>query len=98
MDGDGASIHLDEAFADHEAHSNALVIHLGRALELAKEFEQLGDVFVLDALPGVNDVYLQHLRIFVIGNDESNETSVGKLEGVLDQVDQDLLQSHLITA
>ena len=98
-------LHLDQAvvlghdrFADRQSESKALLVDaLILLLQLSKAFEELFDVAAVDASARVKDVHNQTLGHFVIGHADLNETFLCELKGVLDQVDQDLLQSDLVS-
>ena len=98
-------LHLDQAvvlghdrFADRQSESTALLVDaLILLLQLSKAFEELFDVAAVDASARVKDVHNQTLGHFVIGHADLNETFLCELKGVLDQVDQDLLQSDLVS-
>ena len=92
-----ASVLLNKRFADSQTQANSVSIELLVAIfELAKSFEQLLLIFFRDANAVVAYFHIKApQRLTIVGLD-LNDALVSKLEGVLNQVDQDLLQSALV--
>ena len=92
-----ASIHFDEVLANHEAHTNALAVYFSSSLEFAKETKKLGQIFLKDSLASVFDMHSEHLLIGVVGCNDAHRASDRELESILCQIDQDLLQTEVVS-
>ena len=88
---------FDEVLADHQAHADSLMVHIGCTKEFAELGEQLAHLILHDALTSVDNVHLQLLIIIVISGYDSYLATTGELVGVLHQIDQDLLDAHRFT-
>ena len=85
-----------QVLANHQSHSNSFAVHFGCPQKFSKKLEQAIDVLRKYTLACVNDVHFQRILFFVKGHDHANHTTSTKLESVLYQVDQNLLESYLV--
>ena len=97
MYSDGALTQIDKLVDDHEAHADALMVHIGRSFQLAKKFKEIGHLRIRYAFARVDDVCLQHLSVLIVTNVDLDTATLSELEGIFDQVDQDLFQTNMIT-
>ena len=86
-----------QVLTNHQSHSDSFMIHFSCPQKLAKELEQAIDVFRKYTSSSVNDVHFEQLFNFVESHDHADLTASTELEGVLDQVDQNLLESDLVS-
>lgn len=93
---DVAGVELNDVLADHEAHADSLAVHIGRALKLAKLLEQLVHLVRANALASVDHVHKKLVLVRVKRDNDPNHAFQSKLHCVLQQVDHDLLQTHLV--
>ena len=84
------------SFADNQAHSNAIYVHVLRALRLAEHVEQLINLLIGQAATRVHHVHDQLLLVPVVGHFDKNLALWSEFKGVFDQVNEDLLQSDLV--
>ena len=92
-----ASILLNDCLGDHETESNSVVVHLRGSKQFAKLVAKLWNLLQGYPSPTVTHLNFEKFSCLVIANQNANVASLGELEGILDQVDQDLLQAQLIT-
>ena len=87
----------NELLADHEAHADPLAVHLGRSLQLAKFSEQALDFLRFYPLSCVNDMNCEEVVHVIETCKNANLATSSELNGILEQVDHDLLQSKVVT-
>ena len=91
-------MHLAKVLADHQAKSNALVVHLVHIFELPKFLEQKLLVFLANSNPRVLNLDQDATLLFdVCRIDLDKAVFVSELESILDQVYHHLLQAHLVS-
>ena len=74
------------------------MVNFGAPVQLAESCEELWDVFAHDAHTSVPHRHSQHLLTHVVLRFELDQVAaLNKLQAVFDQVDQDLLESTLVT-
>ena len=73
------------------------MVHLCCSVQFSKLFEEAIDVFRKDSLACVNNVYFKHLLDFVKRHYHADHTPSTELEGVFHQVDENLLESNLVS-
>lgn len=87
----------DDLFADCQTEASSLLIHILILLfKLAKPLEKFADVVWVDSLASVADVHSQHLFDWVVRHQHLNKAVDRELEGIFDQVNQDLLESDQV--
>ena len=72
------------------------MINLCSPIELPEAREKFGKVLIVDATTRVSHMPLQLTFLSVVGKLDVDEAFVGKLDRILDQIDQDLLKTRLI--
>ena len=72
------------------------MVHLCCAEQFAEEGEELVDVFSSNAFAVVHQVHGEHRSGLVKCHNDAHQASMCKLQGVFDQVDQNLLQSNVV--
>ena len=95
---DLALVHLDQILTYHQAHPNPLIIHLRSAKQLSKLLEKLSHLLLPNPYTSVDNVHQNHLLEVVVGHNYPDSALPAKLEGVLDEVDHDLLETKAVTA
>ena len=98
-------LHLDQALVlDHNGLTDCqpeadtlLVDAFVFLFQFSKALKKLAEIAPFDASASVMDVHDEGLGGFVIGHAHLDEALLGELQGVLDQVDQDLLKPGLVT-
>ena len=96
FDADFAAHHLHQLTGDRQAQPGAAVLARGGAVGLGEGIEQLVDLLLGDADAGVDDRELQAAAIvpvFQRHHLQDDMAVVGELDGVADQVHQDLAQA-----
>ena len=73
------------------------MIHLRSAMQFTKPSEKLRNVFGSDSSPCITNFYTEALVLFAIALLYFDNSLLSKLEGILDQVDQDLLVAPFVT-
>ncbi len=84
---------LDEGAGDGQAEAGAAVAPGGPRVDLAKGFEDVVELVLLDADTGVGDLE-QHARtvVGIKSGGDGHFAPLGELDGIADQVDQHLLE------
>ena len=72
------------------------MINLCSPIELPEAREKFGKVMLVDTATRVSHMPLQLTFLSVVGKLDVDEAFVGKLDRILDQIDQDLLKTRLI--
>ncbi|MNV16036.1 hypothetical protein D3C71_1067880 [compost metagenome] len=81
--------------ADGQAQAAAAVTRGGTcAIGLFEATEQALALFLADARPGVADIEADAVAVFIGEHAQAHRTFAGELDGVADQVEQDLPQPH----
>ena len=80
-----------------ESKSNACRVHLCCAFQHALPCEKLTNVFLSDSYPSVLHLHIKASPIVVVRGLYKNVAICRKLDRVLDQVDQDLLETPSVT-
>jgi len=98
VDVDGAVHHLDEVLAQREAEAGALVAAPRRRVDLREGLEDPPVVAVADADAGVLDFEHDELPEVdgLAAHGDGDAAAGGELEGVADQVDEDLAQAAAV--
>lgn len=96
------NVHLTATFLDDmldksESKSNACRVHLCCALQLALPCKKPTNVFLSDSYPSVLHLHIKASPIVVVRGLYKNVAICRKLDRVLDQVDQDLLETPSVT-
>ena len=86
-----------EILANHQAHTNAFTVHLGGVFQLAEELKQFAHVLLANAFASVDDVNVKFQFTVIECHQNAHGALIGELEGVLDKVYQDLLQSKAVS-
>ncbi len=98
---DLAAHEVDQALADHQAETGTAVDARGRGIGLGEGLEQAFGRGRGDAHAGVLHLE-QHLavraRLAALGHAHADVALLGELDGVADQIGQDLAQAHGIAA
>ena len=97
LDFNKAFISFNDTFANHETHADAFRVLASCPFQFSKHVKQRGHLRFGDTSPRVNHVNLQHLLHFIVGSKNFNSSMPSKLQRILDQIDQDLLQAHDIS-
>lgn len=97
VDLNAASVHLDEALADDEAETCALLVDVCRPLQLAKQLEQLLLLVVLDPTARVDDADIEEFSAMVERRQDKYLAFHAELDGVSQQIDEDLRKSQLVS-
>lgn len=90
-------VQMHEVLADHETHAYTFTVHVSSAEQLAKLLEQLTHLIMLDAFACVDDVDVEHLILGVKRDNYPDLALSREFERIFDQIDQNLLQAHLVT-
>ena len=77
-------IRFYQVLADHQAHSDTLIVRVGSSKKFAELLEQLAHFILFDALTCVHNVKVQLLPITIVGDNDPNRAAQGELECILD--------------
>ena len=83
--------------ANHQSHTDSLVVHFCCPVKFSKELEKPINVLRSYPLASVDDVHFEHLFVFDKGQYNTDHTTPTELERVLHQVYQNLLESYLVS-
>ena len=97
VDIDDAIVLLNDWLYDRKAKPDALVVDISCPLQLSKSRKQLDDVFSCNSSACVPYLTNKGTPLMVIGQVNFDSARVCEFERVLDQVEQHLLQSCLIS-
>src|SRR5207244_2013313 len=89
-------VHLDDVLGDRQAEARAALNPRGRAVGLVELLEDPGLVGRGDAGPGVT--HRDGERAVDSGGSDRHFTGIGELDGVADQVEQDLRDAAFVAA
>ncbi len=88
--------HFNDLLANIETKTNPGDVNLGRGFQFAKHSKQSISVFLFDTNTRVSYTNLEFLLIRIVTCFERYRTFKGKLEGILEQIQSDLLDSLLV--
>lgn len=80
-----------------ETEADPFSVDLGRVLQPSKHSEELWDVFLSDTCASVRNVHHNFADAFIVTRFNRYGAPLSELNGILDKVDQNLLQTTLIT-
>ena len=84
MQDDLTVVMLNQVAAYHEAHADALMVHLGSSEQLTEHAEKLRLFFFSDAAARVNHTHPQHARSAIEGDKNFYDATTSEFERVLD--------------
>ena len=96
---DGSRMQVDEHARDYQAEAKASEFStaFGRVITLRKSREDPREFLWREAKPAVGDLHLHAIRDGIhLGRNRELAAARGELDGVLDDVPEDLLQPHVI--
>ena len=97
LDIESATVGFNDTLANHEAHANTFRVLACRPFQFSKHAEQCGHLSFCNSSPRIHDVHLQLLLHFVIGRKNFYSSMPRELQGIFDQIYQDLLQAYDVT-
>ena len=87
-----------QVLADDKPEANPPIIHLTSVFELAKLFEEKLLIFLADTDARILDLDQESIVALQVRRIDLHETVlISELERIVDQIDHDLFQAHLVT-
>ena len=93
---DSSSALLDNLLHDCQAKSDSIMVYVSRSMKLSKSWEKLRQVFSVYSSARVSNLTGQKFLNTVIVDSDVNTALESKLQRVLDEIDQYLLESSLV--
>ena len=94
---DFSATRLNDSPADVKTHAESFWVHNLGTFEFSKSLEKLVHFFICYTLSCVGHLNLELFILIVISCDYFDFALESEFEGVLGQIDQDLLEADLIT-
>ena len=85
-----------DQLADGQAHADALNVIFSCSSKLAEQLEELVHIFCLDSTTLIDHIHVEKFFSFVVEDSQRHWLLVAKLERVLRQVNEYLLETNLI--
>ena len=86
MNGDLTAVHGYKILANHQAHSNSVMVHLSCPLQFSKKSEEVTHLLRSDTLSSIDYVDAEHLKLHIICYKYAHRALPRKLKGILDEV------------
>ena len=94
---DHSTVLGNDSLADSEAKAHLVDSPIRLVQIAAKALKQPIKIAAFNAFARVEDVHDQHLGAVMVGHTHPDKAALRKFQGILDQVDQDLLKPYLVT-
>ena len=94
---DGAIIDSHEIFADQQSQTDSIIVYLCCSDKLAELLEKFGHFFFFNPFASVDDLGFKHLVRVIIRHENAYFASTCEFDCILDEIDEDLLESEFIT-